>query len=254
MRRFAVVLSLFAVMLATSTGSAQQVQGTLLAAETGTILPFGVVELLTDDFTVVATVTADIVGNFHLVAPAPGAYALRGSHLNTHPIISAGLELSAGQLVTVELALSLNPIELDPLMVSVRPEYRQLVRKGFYQRAKSELGSFVTPEQVERWRPFVTSDLLRRMPGIRLEADGSFPGRYHIVMGRNAPSLFGGRCEPSIWVDDMYLPGYDLDQLPAQDLFAVEVYRSPLQTPQRYRGRRSCGAVVVWTGKRISGG
>ena len=46
---------------------------------------------------------------------------------------------------------------------------------------------------------------------------------------------------------------FDLDHLPAQDIFALEVYRSPIQVPPRYGGQgATCGAIVVWTGERIT--
>lgn len=240
---------------------AQEVHGTLVAAETGTLLPYGMVELLDHNLQPVATAYCDELARFALLAPGPGRYSLRGSHMTAQPLIAGPLDLIAGQVATVELALALQPIELDPLMVSVRPEYRQLVRKGFYQRAKTEFGTFVTPEQVEAWRPARTTDLLRRLPGIRLEVDPERIDRYRITMMRSGMfvgevSATGGgrRCSPRIIVDDAYLPDFNLDDLPAQDVFAVEVYRSPVQVPAQYSGGDySCGVIVVWTGVRHNG-
>ena len=258
--RHALILLVLAGVI-TSPLLGQEVHGTLIAAETGTILPYGMVELLDNNLQSVATAYGDEMGRFALVAPGPGRYSLRGSHMTAQPLIAGPLDLVVGQVATVELTLALQPIELDPLMVSVRPEYRQLVRKGFYERAKSGLGTFVTPEQVEKWRPIRATDLLRRLPGIRLEANPERVNRYFVTMTR--AGMFTGelgagggrRCVPRIIVDDAYYPDFDLDDLPAQDIFAVEVYRSPVQVPVQYGGAAySCGAIVVWTGIRPEGG
>lgn len=235
---------------------AQEVHGTLLAAETGTMLPYGTVELLDANLQAVATTYTDVLGRFALVAPGPGRYSLRGSHMTAQPLIAGPLDLVADQVASVELALALQPIELDPLMVSVRPEYRQLVRKGFYERAKTGFGTFISPEQVEKWRPMRTTDLLRRIPGIRLEVDPEQINRYVVTMTRagmfsgQINSAGGGRrCLPRIVVDDVSLYDFNLDDLPAQDIFAVEVYRSPIEVPPQYAGAgENCGAIVVWTG------
>lgn len=257
--------AILALILAGVVGTrlpAQEVHGTLIAAETGTLLPYGMVELLDNNLQPVATAYGDELARFALLAPGPGRYSLRGSHMTAQPLIAGPLDLVAGQVATVELALALQPIELDPMMVSVRPEYRQLVRKGFYERAKTEFGTFVTPEQVERWRPLRATDLLRRIPGVRLEPDPERVGRYRVSMtragmfvGEVTNGSGGRRCAPRVIVDDVELVDFNLDELPAQDIFAVEVYRSPVQVPAQYGGAgRNCGAIIVWTGIRIGGG
>lgn len=259
--RHALILSVLVAAVAVPVGArAQEVHGTLLAAETGTPLPYGTVELLDSNLTPVATAYSDEEGRFGLLAPAPGRYSLLGSHLTAQPLISGPMDLVAGQVATVELRLALQPIELDSLLVSVRPEYRALVRKGFYRRAKTESGTFITPEQVEKWRPFRTTDLLRRIPGVQLLPDPNEINRYHITMSRTGMfmgslSAGGGRrCEPKIIVDDGQMYDFNIDDLPAQDILAVEVYRSPIQVPARYGGFGNCGAVVIWTGHRPSSG
>lgn len=239
----------------------QEVHGTLLAAETVTPLPYGLVELLDNNLRPVATAYADELGRFALLAPGPGRYSLRGSHMTAQPLIAGPLDLAEDQVATVELTLALQPIELDPLMVTVRPEYRQLVRKGFYERARTEFGTFVTPEQVDAWRPNRVTDLLRRLPGIRMEQHPSRINRYLVTMNRAGMFMGelgaggGRRCVPRIIVDDVTMVDFDVDDLPAQDVFAVEVYRSPVQVPAQYGGvGGSCGVIVIWTGHRPEGG
>jgi len=230
--------------------SAQVVRGRLIAAEMQMPLSFGTVELLNSRLEVVATAFADGLGMFELVAPGPGTYALRGGHMNAEPLISGGVTLTLDQTINVELALPLRPIELDPLMVSVRPERRFLVRNGFYDRAKSELGTFITPELMERWRPWVPTDMLRRIPGVRLTPDPRWPSRYRITFTR--AGIFMGNCRPKVFLDGVMMYDFDINDIPIEEVAAMEVYKSALQTPLRYGGGgAACGAIVMWTGPRV---
>ena len=196
---------------ATAPIRAQEIHGTLVAAETATPLPFGVVELLDDNLRSVATAYTDELGRFGLLAPGPGRYALRGQHMSAQPLISEQVYIAEGQVVVLEFALALQPIELDPILVSVRPEYRQLVRNGFYDRAKSGLGSFITPEQIDRANPWRPTDLLRRIPGVRVEPDQTRLGHYVISMSRSLQSLGSlgqgdfGRCRPQVMLGGLIL-------------------------------------------------
>lgn len=245
-------------LLVPHTAAAQTIRGVLVAHETGTILPFGMVELLNQDLRAVVATQADVMGRFDLVAPGPGRYALRGSHLTAQPLITEAVELAEGQVVELVLSLALQPIELDPLMVTVRPEYRPLVRNGFYDRARSGLGTFVTPEQIERVNPLRTTDLLRRIPGVRLEPHPQWGARWIVTMTRSGMfpgqiSAGGGgrRCLPRVIVDDVEMVDFDVDDLATQNVFALEVYRSPVQVPPQYGGPGyACGVIVVWTGMR----
>jgi outer membrane receptor for Fe3+-dicitrate len=175
--------------------------------------------------------------------------------MSAQPLISEQVDLAEGQVVVLEFALTLQPIEIDPILVSVRLEYRQLVRNGFYDRAKSGLGSFITPEQIERFKPWRPTDLLRRVPGVRLEPDQTRIGHYFISMTRTIQSLGSPNregCRPTVMLDGIYMSNFDIDVLPAQDIFALEVYRSPVEAPAQYAGPASaCGLILVWTGKRI---
>jgi len=144
-------------------------------------------------------------------------------------------------------------------MVTVRPEYRPLVRNGFYDRAKGGLGTFVTPDQIERANPLRTTDLLRRIPGVRLEPHPEWPARWIVTMTRSGMfpggiSAGGGgrRCTPRVIVDDVEMLDFDVDELATQNVFALEVYRSPVQVPPQYGGMGySCGVIVIWTGMRV---
>jgi len=173
--------------------------------------------------------------------------------MNAESLITGGVTLTLDQVVDVELALPLRPIELDPLLVSVRPERRFLVRNGFYERSKSALGTFITPELMERWRPFFPTDMLRRIPGVRLTPDPRWPSRYSITFTR--AGIFGNNCGPKVFLDGVMMYGLDINDLPVEDIAAMEVYKSGLQTPPQYAsGGSACGAIVIWTGPRLPRG
>lgn len=246
-------LAAFAALAQPCEVSAQVVRGRLISAEMEMPLSFGTIELLNTRLEVVASAFADALGRFEVSAPGPGSYALRGGHMNAEPLISAGVTLTLDQVVDVELALPLRPFELDPLLVSVRPERRFLVRNGFYERSRSALGTFITPELMERWRPFFPTDMLRRIPGVRLTPDPRWPTRFSITFSR--AGLFMNNCQPKIFLDGVMMYGLYINDLPVEDIAAMEVYKSGLQTPPQYAsGGSACGAIVIWTGPRLPGG
>ena len=105
--------------------------------------------------------------------------------------------------------------------------------------------------------------LLSVVPGLDIvEGLSDRVGGSLIRISRAAGASFGG-CDakgPRIWVDGFLidtqdLPGerqfYSLSQVvQPEDIYAIEVYRSPSQVPVQYGGPQSgCGLVLIWTAR-----
>ena len=75
--------------------------------------------------------------------------------------------IEPGRTVEVVAALSLQPVELEPISVSVGSGY--LERSGFYRRARSAWGTQLTRQDLEVIEPEQVSDLLWRAPGVAAE-------------------------------------------------------------------------------------
>jgi hypothetical protein len=125
----------------------------------------------------------------------------------------------------------------------------------FEQRRRSGAGRYITLADIERLRPFTTSDIFKMMPGVRFERVGA----GGIVMVRG---VFAPWCVPSVFIDGMnmgQIPGDEIDALANPDEIAgIEVY-SGTNVPAQFRGGLAmspggdaCGAIVVWTRMRPS--
>ncbi len=174
------------------------------------------------------------------------------------------------------------PIEMDPIEVSVSATRRHLELAGFYERQRSDFGTFLGPEQIERKRAPRITDLLQGLPGVRLVAmnAGSTGRRFIQLRGSNLSQ--GGVCRPRIFVDGLLYAlgdsrpkdrfddpatetaeeifeeldqGLGIDDIgPPSDLAGIEIYRSAIQVPVQFGGtsvQTLCGVIVVWTKRGI---
>lgn len=156
--------------------------------------------------------------------------------------------------IDVEMAVSEEPVELEPLEVTVRHRYRPLERRGYYERmhlAEALGGVFLTPEIIERRKPSKLSHLLGHVPMVRLDrrCRGGACGNQVVIRGCG-----GAGGSPAVFLDGIE---YDfargnvrgIDEIPMQDIRAVEVYRSPAELPGEFYTTSGHCAVVLWTKK-----
>ena len=117
-------------------------------------------------------------------------------------------------------------------------------RTGFYERAKRGIGSQFSREDLDAIRVLRTSDVLRRVPGVRLRRNG--PGTASAVSRRGQG--LSGLCTLEVYVDGMRMfAPYDLDLIPPDQIEGMEIYDGP-GTPIQYQSLRTgCGAVLIWT-------
>jgi hypothetical protein len=54
-------------------------------------------------------------------------------------------------------------------------------------------------------------------------------------------------CVLPTFVDGLPVRGITPDEIPPQDIAAIEVYRTPNETPGEFRRFSGCGAIVIWT-------
>jgi hypothetical protein len=247
-RQFTFALVALAIIAQPLDVESQAVRGTLVLADSDLPLSFGTIELLDRELNVIASTLSDALGKFVLRSPRPGTFSLRGSHMNADELVASGVRLAVGDVIDVVLTLPLRPIELDPLTVSVPAEQRFLLSNGFYSRSVSTAGTFFTPDQIQLMRPDRPTDLLRQIPGVQLTPDPNNPSRHSIRFSRVG---FAGYCRPKIVVDAVTMVGLDLDELPVEDVAAVEIYKSALETPMQFSGlNAACGTIVIWMGPR----
>jgi len=89
---------------------------------------------------------------------------LAGLLLVADSTIVAGQQATSGADTT-------SPRTIAPVIVTAQQRDRALDHVGFIQRSQHSVGHYLTAEQISRMSDFKFSDLLRRIPGIRVGID-----------------------------------------------------------------------------------
>jgi outer membrane receptor for ferrienterochelin and colicin len=155
-----------------------------------------------------------------------------------------------------------------------------LTRVGFYDRQNSDFGRFITRDLIEERRARRFTDLLRTIPGVRINPSAGGLGRSAVQL-RGSLLSHGGVCQPRVFIDgtivirgdsrprtldkragpreeatEQELPEFERDEIALDDVVmpddveAIEVYRSAAQIPARFGGasrETQCGVIVIWT-------
>lgn len=114
---------------------------------------------------------------------------------------------------------------------------------GFYKRLQAGGGRFFTQADVVKRQPARMTDLLRSVPGIRIESRG-FDNKVRIR---------GNRCSPLIWLDGigLFAGEFDLDSVDPYTFEGIEVYSGPASVPVEFQGNQrvssSCGTIILWS-------
>lgn len=192
-------------------------------------------------------------GAFELTGLEPGLREVEVSGLG-YGSRSVEVVVHPGRTSQMSAALSADPIELEPIEVTVRS--RNLERNRFYHRAERGFGTQLDRRDIDEVDASWVSDLVRRrVPGVGLRRDPLKGATY--AVSRRGPS----RCILPVFIDGVP-SGSDLDQIPPEWLAAAEFYQG-VETPIRYRGMGAstsgggvfsgggrgtpCGVVLLWT-------
>lgn len=257
--RFQISSGVLAVhALLCSPAFAQEVRGRVLDA--ATLLPVAAVEVrLLEGAAARLVMLSDSVGRFSLRPNRTGSYSLRAERIGYVAVTTQPFKIASAELVEVELLISVAPLEFEALRVTARSTASNayLEASGFYARQHVGLGHFLTRRDIERQVGVQLSDVLRRVPGVRIVRADRGGRRGDVLMTR---ASLGSRCLPSIFldgvlsriggppratdvsIDDMVLP---------TDLEGIEVYNGPSQAQAPYDRYAECGAIVIWTKRRL---
>jgi hypothetical protein len=203
---------------------------------------------------------SDSLGRYVLTAPAAGSYYVSARRLGYPPDFKGPYELQPGHAVDVPFSMRRLVFVLDPLNVTAEAVDQFLEYVGFTHRKKFNRGYFMDREEIEKRLGSVAdaAQLLSVVPGVEV-----VEGLLDRVGGSVIRMGAFGACDakgPRIWVDGLLiatedLPGqlqfYALSQVvQPEDIYAIEVYRSPSQVPIQYGGPQSgCGGVLIWTAR-----
>lgn len=250
-----------ALALGWSPLAAQTIRGTVIDRESGRPLAEVLVLLLAETLDTVAYAFTDSVGQFVLSSPVEGEFLLEAATLGYRTARAGLFEMGIDGEVTVEVRLTPEPITIPGLAVDRAWALREppLVRNGFFNRLHQGVGHFITPEVLERTSATRLTDVLARVPFLRVvrastdrvlvQDGGSLCAPAVLVDGLLVSTVEGrrGRAGPIVGSEG------DIEGLVAlPDVEAVEVYRGGGEIPGQFAGmvRRECGAILIWTKRR----
>jgi hypothetical protein len=181
---------------------------------------------------------SDTAGFFVLAGLPSGVALLNVRRLGFEPQ-DIRVELLEGRIDSLSVVLSILPHDLPA--VEAEADSRLA---NYYRHKHSGVGHFFERREIEEKHIQRISDLMRRVPGARLIPDRS--GRYQLRMGRST----GRDCPPDFWIDGVRTPFLNVDDIPVEDVEALEIYGGPAGVPPEMNsrlGNPGCGAIIIWT-------
>jgi hypothetical protein len=175
------------------------------------------------------------------------------------------LEVPATGGLEVDVELEAAPVAVQGVTAVGRTENRTLAMGGFYRRKEVGMGTFLTREDIADTGAMRTSEVFRRVRGVRVVRGGGDTyklqtARYGLSLSQTAgpvtrtgrpnrqPPGSGYVCEMLVFVDGMQQQLDGIDDIPMESLEAIEVYRGAGEIPAEYRVMNAtCGVVLLWT-------
>ncbi|MDQ6717512.1 MAG: carboxypeptidase regulatory-like domain-containing protein [Gemmatimonadota bacterium] len=194
-----------------------------------------------------AAVTND-KGEFSLSGAPSGTQMLLVRHLGWTPReIPVDLSAAKPQRVAVQLQKYI-PV-MDPIVVKARAA-NALQSVGFTQRQQSGMGRYITADEIARRQPTYLSDVLRTVPGLTVQMNGTQP---EIVSTRGG-GLTNQGCV-NYFIDGLRFQsvGGDANEfVNPREVVGIEVYQPSLVPPEFMdTGGAACTTIVVWTKMRV---
>lgn len=192
---------------------------------------------------------SDADGSFVLGAMPPGSFRLRATRLGYAQTMTPYWRVAGGEILTVTVRLHPDAVLLAPLEINARVKSESPVLAGFYQRLERRVtGTFITREEIERSNAGLVTDLLRTVPGVRIESGSTVQSRV-ISIGR----AFNA-CPAQVWVDGMLVTRRGsgeayLDELATPGLLeGIEIHRGLASVPPEFLNPDArCGVIALWT-------
>jgi hypothetical protein len=197
------------------------------------------------------TAVTRVDGGFKVGAVPAGAQTIEVRRVGYAP---ASLVVDLAEGATVNLSLVLEPLPLETVSVLADTRFSPGMG-GFEERRSHGNGRFFTREEIEKMQARQITDVLRRVPGIRIQSgEGAFGGSQTAQTGRNTGSGGSRICPMAYYVNGTPFPlSRDVSinhYFTPDDIAAIEVYTGPSQVPVQFNANMStsrCGVVVIWT-------
>lgn len=202
---------------------------------------------------------SDQSGWVRLRTVPPGRVAVRVTRLGFQPS-EFSLEVPPSGSLEVDVELVPGPVRVEGVTAVGAAENRALATTGFYRRKEAGGGAFLTREDIDMIGVKRTSEVFRRVRGVRVIYAGKNKWklmglRFGASMSQSAGSRSrnGATCEMVTFLDGnrIYLDG--IDDISLEGVEAIEVYRGTTEVPPEFRVTdAACGVAALWTRRRGS--
>jgi len=186
---------------------------------------------------------SDMDGHYTFVDLPSGQFQIVARRLGYSP---QTVSVRTGTVAMDSLHITMPEIIVELQGVRISAAQHPFVQEYERRRAKG-IGTFITPKDIQKLKPSYSSEIFRQLPMVRLINTPSGYGiRFQAMLSIDQKRE---ECIPIIWVDGQRVPGMEIDEIGANDIFAVEVYRGASTVPTEFitNGRTQCGVIVVWT-------
>ena len=182
----------------------------------------------------------DSGGRFTQAGLGAGTYILEVRAIG-YGVTSWVLRLREGEVADYVFEVAPLGVELEPVVVEGRPSFAGRRLREFEERRRGGRGVFITEEQIQARNAATMADLLRAVPGVRLNCRS---GNCTAQMTRGARGI----CAADWVIDGMPASMSATPALPTVGIVAVEIYRSPGEAPAEFlKADSQCGVIAIWT-------
>jgi hypothetical protein len=182
----------------------------------------------------------DSAGRFTHAGLAGGTYLLEVRAIG-YGVTSWLLRLRDGEVVDYIFEVAPLGVDIDPIVIEGRQSFAGRRLREFEERRRGGRGVFITEDQIQTRNAATMADLLRGVPGVRLNCRS---GNCTAQMTRGAR----GVCAADWVIDGMPATMSATPALPTVGIIAVEIYRSPGEVPSEFlKSDSQCGVIAIWT-------
>ena len=171
-----------------------------------------------------------------------------------YEVRSIRVSLIDGEGDSLRVVMRAEPIMLRQMDIEEKDDKHPFFAE-YEKRRERGIGTFITQKEIEKLNTSYPSDAFRRLPGMRFVSVGNgmgvrFMSSIGMTGGRNGAGSTG--CVPTIWMDGQAAVGMEIDEIRAQDIHGIEIYKGAATIPVQFAkgGLTQCGAIVVWTKRK----
>src|SRR5687767_2644166 len=179
-------------------------------------------------------VTTNGKGEFAFHGITPGKYVIQASAIG-YTTLTSPIDVKPLETVEVQFETESETFKLPDLEVEEKPN----LPVDFVRRMQEGRGRYFTRADIEKRSPQTVGDLLRTVPGMRVDCRG--------IVCRAVLARATRGCQPTFWMDGIPADPALVWLQPPRDLDGVEVYSGPSSVPPELDRGAACGAIVLWT-------